>query len=58
MMEDLKKVVLCKNCIFCTIYETNGSLNCRSMNGMYRTVNPDDFCSYGEERGESCEDRG
>lgn len=47
-MSDTKEIVLCKDCQFCTYNSSNETLKCTSMNGMYRTVNADDFCSYGE----------
>ena len=43
-------IVRCKNCEFCGYNSSNGTYKCRSMNGMNRTVEPNDFCSYGERR--------
>ena len=45
---DAVEVVRCKDCTFCVFNSSNETFKCRSMNGMYRTVGPDDFCSYGE----------
>ena len=42
--------VRCKECVFCIFNSSNETFKCKSMNGMYRTVSPDDFCSYGERR--------
>ena len=47
---DAVEVVRCKDCEFCVYNSSNDTYKCRSMNGMYRTVKPDDFCSYGERR--------
>ena len=50
-IEELEKnqiEVRCKDCTFCVFNSSNETFKCRSMNGMYRTVVPDDFCSYGE----------
>ena len=44
------EVVRCKDCTFCVFNSSNETFKCRSMNGMYRTVVPDDFCSYGERK--------
>ena len=44
------EVVRCKDCEFCSYNSSNDTCKCKSMNGMYRTVKPDDFCSYGERR--------
>ena len=45
---DAVEVVRCKDCAFHVFNSSNETFKCRSMNGMYRTVVPDDFCSYGE----------
>lgn len=47
---DAVEVVRCKDCEFCYYNSSNDTYKCRSMNGMYRTVKTDDFCSYGERR--------
>ena len=47
---DAAEVVRCKDCEFCYYNSSNDTYKCRSMNGMYRTVKADDFCSYGERR--------
>ena len=47
---DAVEVVRCKDCTFCVFNSSNETFKCRSMNGMYRTVVPDDFCSYGERK--------
>lgn len=43
-------LVRCKECDFCHYNSSNDTYKCSSMNGMYRTVKPDDFCSYGERK--------
>ena len=43
-------VVRCKDCEFCKYNSSSGKYKCISMNGMYGTVEPDGFCSYGERR--------
>lgn len=49
LIEDAPEaVVLCKDCAFCHYNSSNGTHKCVSMNGMFRTVKPDEFCSYGE----------
>ena len=45
---DAVKVVRCRDCIFCAFYESNETYHCRSMRGMYRTVEADEFCAWGE----------
>ena len=47
---DAVEVVRCKDCTFCVFNSSNETFKCRSMNGMYRTVGPDNFCSYGERK--------
>ena len=47
---DAVEVVRCKDCNFCVFNSSNETFKCRSMNGMYRTVGPDNFCSYGERK--------
>ena len=47
---DAVEVVRCKDCGFAVYNSSNDTYKCRSMNGMYRTVEQDDFCSYGERR--------
>lgn len=47
---DAAEVVRCRDCDFCNYNSSNNTYKCRSMNGMYRTVGPDEFCSYGERR--------
>ena len=47
---DAAEVVRCKDCEFCYYNSSNDTYKCGSMNGMYRTVKTDDFCSYGERR--------
>lgn len=54
---DSVKVVRCKNCKFCEIYMRYGkpidySCTCehwQDAEGWDKSVEPDDFCSYGEE---------
>lgn len=40
----------CVECEFCHYNSSNGTFKCQSMNGMNRTVQPYDFCSYGERK--------
>ena len=47
---DAVKVVRCKECLFSRYFEESGTRKCRTMQGLYRTVDDDDFCSYGERR--------
>lgn len=47
---DVVPVVRCKDCEFGCFNTSNETYKCRSMNGMYRTVHAEDFCSYGERR--------
>ena len=47
---DAVEVVLCKNCLFSRYFEESGTRKCRTMQGLYRTVEDDDFCSYGERK--------
>lgn len=39
---------ICQNCDFCNFNSSNGTYKCRSMKGLYRTVEPDEYCSYFE----------
>ena len=45
---DAVEVVRCKKCRFSKYFEESGTRKCRTQNGMYRTVEDSDFCSYGE----------
>lgn len=45
---DAVEVVRCKDCRFSKCFVESGTRRCRSMNGLYRTVEDSDFCSYGE----------
>lgn len=47
---DAVEVARCRDCYFCHYNSSNDTYKCSSMNGMYRRVQPDDFCSYGERR--------
>lgn len=47
-LENMPNAVFCKDCEFCGYNSSSETYKCRCMNGMYRTVKPDDFCSYGE----------
>lgn len=47
---DAVEVVRCKNCQFSKYFEESGTRKCRTRNGMYRTVEDSDFCSYGERK--------
>lgn len=42
--------VLCKDCTFSKYFEESGTRKCRAQKGLCRTVEDDDFCSYGERR--------
>lgn len=44
------EVVRCKDCQFSKYFEESGTRKCRAQGGLYRTVQDDDFCSYGERR--------
>lgn len=44
------EVVRCKDCVFCHYNSSNETYKCSTMNGMYRTVEPNEFCSYGERK--------
>ena len=46
----MDELVRCKDCEFCHFNSSNDTFKCSSMNGMFRTVKADDFCSYGERR--------
>ena len=47
---DAVEVVRCKDCLFSRYFEESGTRKCRTMQGLYRTVDDGDFCSYGERR--------
>ena len=47
---DAVEVVRCKDCLFSRYFEESGTRKCRTMQGLYRTVEDDDFCSYGERK--------
>jgi hypothetical protein len=52
-IEELEKnqiKVRCKDCQFSKYFEESGTRKCRTQGGLYRTVQDDDFCSYGERR--------
>ena len=49
-LENMPEVVRCKDCEFRHYNTSNDTYKCVSMNGMYRTVKVDDFCSYGERK--------
>ena len=40
----------CVECEFRNYNSSNGTFKCTCINGMNRTVQPYDFCSYGERR--------
>lgn len=46
------EVIRCKDCTFCHYNSSNETYKCITMNGMYRTVQPNEFCSYGENKQE------
>ena len=39
---------ICLNCTYCHYNSSNLTYSCMSMNGMYRKVEPDEYCSYFE----------
>ena len=43
-------LVRCKDCQFSKYFEESGTRKCRTQGGLYRTVQDDDFCSYGEKQ--------
>ena len=43
-------VVRCQDCKFSKYFVEYGSRKCRTMNGLFRTVEDDNFCSYGERK--------
>lgn len=43
-------VLQCKDCQFCVLFETNEQHHCRSQMGLYRKVDPTEFCSWGERK--------
>jgi hypothetical protein len=47
---DAVEVVRCKDCQFSKYFEESGTRKCRTQGGLFRTVQDDDFCSYGERR--------
>ena len=47
---DAVAVVRCRDCEFCNYNSSSETYKCMSMRGMYGTVDPDGFCSYGERR--------
>lgn len=49
---DAAPVVRCKDCQFSKYFEESGTRKCRTQGGLYRTVQDDDFCSYGEKKEE------
>ena len=46
----MDELVCCQDCEFCYYNSSSEAYKCMSMNGMYGTVEPDGFCSYGERR--------
>lgn len=44
------EVVRCKGCYFSKYFEESGTRICRAQKGLCRTVEDDEFCSYGERR--------
>ena len=47
---DAVVVVRCRDCEFCNYNSSSETYKCMSLRGMYGTVDPDGFCSYGERR--------
>ena len=48
MNEEKTIKVFCKDCQFCEYETCNGNYHCRSMRGLYRTVEAEEYCSWGE----------
>ena len=38
----------CKDCVFAYFNTSNETYRCRSMRGMYRVVEAEEYCSWGE----------
>ena len=38
----------CRDCVFAYFNTSNETYKCRSMRGMYRTVEAEEYCSWGE----------
>ena len=49
-IDALDPIVCCKDCTFCSYNSSNDTYKCRSMRGMYRAVDPNEFCSWGERK--------
>lgn len=47
----IDELVHCQNCEFCKYNSSSEAYKCMSLNGMYGTVEPDGFCSYGVRKG-------
>ena len=47
---DAVEVVRCEACEFCSYNSSNDTYKCRAMRGMYRAVDPTEFCSWGERK--------
>ena len=47
---DAVPLVRCKDCQFSEYYKCSETRHCRTQNGMYRAVEDDDFCSWGERK--------
>ena len=47
-MEEKTIKCFCKDCQFCDVNEERGTYRCRSMRVMYRTVEAEEYCSWGE----------
>lgn len=46
----MDELVCCQDSEFCSYNSSSKTYKCMSMNGMYGTVDPSDFCSYGERK--------
>lgn len=48
VFEKYVPVVRCKECMFCEFDDSTETYMCRSMRGLYRHVEAEEFCSRGE----------
>ena len=48
IIDEAPSAVLCKDCMFCKFDDSSETYMCRSMRGLYRPVEAEEFCSRGE----------
>ena len=48
-MDNFAEVTRCRDCIFCYHDAAIDVYKCTTFNGMHRSVEPNEYCSYGEE---------